>query len=260
MSALTALVIATLALSASSPGSGATARATGTLDLRAELSLTSRLVDCPAGVTASACATRTGKGLVPGLGSVTYSYTWLTDLGAPTCATDERRTRAYDVVLAVAGKGELRLGLSGGSRCVSIDDVREQSQAFVVKGGTGVYVGASGSGTVGRALGEPTFSGARLGREIWSGTLAVPTIEFDLTPPALTGVAARAVRTSRRATRARVMYAVTARDEVDADVPVACSPRSGTRFRVGRTVVTCSAADTSGNARTATFTVTVRRR
>jgi HYR domain len=34
----------------------------------------------------------------------------------------------------------------------------------------------------------------------------------------------------------------------------------GSRFKIGRTVVRCSATDTSGNAGVATFAVTVKRR
>jgi hypothetical protein len=38
-----------------------------------------------------------------------------------------------------------------------------------------------------------------------------------------------------------------------------CKPRSGNRFRVGKTVVKCTAADTSGNVATAAFKITVKR-
>jgi hypothetical protein len=62
------------------------------------------------------------------------------------------------------------------------------------------------------------------------------------------------------ARRARVTYAVHASDAVDGTVPVSCRPRSGSRFRIGRTVVRCSATDSSGNTATARFTVRVKRR
>jgi HYR domain len=58
---------------------------------------------------------------------------------------------------------------------------------------------------------------------------------------------------------ARVRYRVSARDATDGPVPAVCLPRSGSVFRVGRTSVGCSAVDTSGNAATARFVVTVRR-
>jgi hypothetical protein len=54
-----------------------------------------------------------------------------------------------------------------------------------------------------------------------------------------------------------VQYAVTAQDDRDGRVPVACTPQSGTRFKLGRTKVSCSAADDDGNQRAASFTVRV---
>lgn len=233
--------------------------ASGTLNLRAELRLVSQLGACPPGISASACAARTGAGVVPGLGSVTESYTFLADVGPPSCAVDFGKTRAYPVTLVVAGKGEIQLALAEGAECVGVELVRTQTQAFTITGGTGIYQGASGSGTVERSLGGETAAG-RVGRETWTGTLAVPGLEFDITPPSLSGAVAKTVRAPRGAKRARVTYTVTARDDTGDAVPVSCRPRSGSRFRIGRTVVTCSATDTSGNTRTARFTITVKPR
>jgi len=42
-------------------------------------------------------------------------------------------------------------------------------------------------------------------------------------------------------------------------VPVTCKPRSGSRFKVGHTRVSCSATDDSGNKATARFTIRVNR-
>jgi len=56
-----------------------------------------------------------------------------------------------------------------------------------------------------------------------------------------------------------VTYKVTARDAVDGAVAATCKPRSGSFFKLGRTVVTCTASDTSGNNRAARFVITVRR-
>jgi len=58
--------------------------------------------------------------------------------------------------------------------------------------------------------------------------------------------------------RVRVRFSVAAHDDVDGAVPVTCRPRSGSYFKIGRTVVTCTAMDTSANERTARFAVTVR--
>jgi hypothetical protein len=189
---------------------------------------------------------------------VTEAYTWRIAVGPPTCAESLMKTLAYGVVLVVAGKGEIHMALGEGSECVDPETVRAQAQPFTITGGTGVYVGASGAGTVSRVLGQ-TAQGA-VGVETWTGTLDVPGLEFDVTPPTITGASGRTVTAPRRARRVRVTYRVAARDEVDGVVPVSCRPRSGTRFGIGRTIVTCSATDTSGNAKTARFAITVKRR
>ena len=53
-------------------------------------------------------------------------------------------------------------------------------------------------------------------------------------------------------------YAVTALDTTDGTLPVTCRPRSGSLFKLGRTSVTCSATDSSGNTGRTRFVVTVR--
>jgi len=50
----------------------------------------------------------------------------------------------------------------------------------------------------------------------------------------------------------------TAVDDFDGPVPVACTPDSGTTFAPGRTDVTCTAADSSGNVATTPFTAWVQ--
>jgi hypothetical protein len=87
----------------------------------------------------------------------------------------------------------------------------------------------------------------------------VPGLAFDTTPPTLSG--ARNLHLKATTARgARATYKLTATDSVDGNLPVACHPTSGSRFRVGRTLVTCTAIDRDGNTATATFTVTVKRR
>jgi hypothetical protein len=56
---------------------------------------------------------------------------------------------------------------------------------------------------------------------------------------------------------AKVVLTATAQDAQDGALPVTCSPASGSVFPVGRTTVTCSATDTSGNTGTDTATVEV---
>ncbi len=57
---------------------------------------------------------------------------------------------------------------------------------------------------------------------------------------------------------ATVTFTATASDNVDGNVPVSCSPASGSTFRLGTTTVTCSATDSASNTGTGSFDVTVR--
>jgi len=215
-------------------------------------------LNCPLPTTtAGVCARRTGKGLISGLGSVSESYAFLADLDLPPCEVGTGRTRAYAVSFVVAAKGEIHFALAEGATCVRQEAVRTQTQAFTITGGTGIYEGASGSGTVERILGSITTIG-RVGPVTWRGRLVAPGAVFDITRPTLSGASNRTVRAPRGAKTARVRFAVTADDAVDGARPVTCRPRSGSRFPLGKTRVTCTAADTSGNTAAARFFVTVR--
>ena len=55
----------------------------------------------------------------------------------------------------------------------SVQVRKATDNCFSITGGTGIYAGASGSGTVERILSGLTPSGRR-GTETWTGTLAVP--------------------------------------------------------------------------------------
>ena len=83
-------------------------------------------------------------------------------------------------------------------------------------------------------------------RDTWTGTLTVRS-SFDVTAATLAGAISKTVRLPKNATRVRARYALSATDAVDGAVPVSCAPRSGSFFKVGRTHVTCSATDSSGN-------------
>jgi hypothetical protein len=54
-----------------------------------------------------------------------------------------------------------------------------------------------------------------------------------------------------------VSWTVSAVDIVDGRVATVCAPKSGTRFPVGTTKVTCAAVDRQGNAGSASFSVNV---
>ncbi len=102
--------------------------------------------------------------------------------------------------------------------------------------------------------------GHAVGTDTWTGTLVVPSLEFDLTPPTITGAVDKIVRAPRGIKRMRVTYKLDAADAVDGSVPVSCKPKSGSRFKIGRTLVRCSATDRSANTRTASFMVIVKAR
>jgi hypothetical protein len=174
-------------------------------------------------------------------------------MGAPTCPSNVGKPLATTGRLVVMGKGEIHFALAQGARCIDQEPIRNEPQDFTITGGTGTYDGASGSGTVKRAL------GGGVGTETWTGTLVVPGVEFDVAPPTLNGAAPRTVRAPKGAKSVRVIYRVSARDDVYGVVPAMCSPRSGSRFPIGRTVVTCVASDTSGNTATAKFLITVKK-
>jgi hypothetical protein len=98
------------------------------------------------------------------------------------------------------------------------------------------------------------------GKDTWAGTLVVPGASFDVTPPTLSGAANSVVKAPKRMKRMRVSFNVTAQDDVDGSVPVTCAPPSGSQFRVGKTSVSCTATDNSGNTATTQFTITVKAR
>lgn len=241
--------------------------AAGTLALHAELRWVGGDATCPA-TTPSTIECHPHPGgptAVPGLGEVAQSYLYLVEANppAPECRASSGYNLAdYPARLIVKGKGEIYLAVKGINDCLfrgpPSGTVLNNTQSFIVTGGSGAYVGASGAGTVEHAA---VRNGAGvLGRDIWDGTLIVPGLEFDRAAPTISGAVDRIVRGPRRAKTARVTFKVSAKDNVDGSLPVTCRPRSGSRFRLGKTRVTCSATDTSANKATATFNVSVKRR
>lgn len=234
---------------------GSVSREAGTLELSHAV-LTGRIaqVDCPAGAPDSmACFQLTNKGRIRGLGAVLEQNLIFVE-GADTSCEHWHASP----VLTVPGKGEIELSLHPAGDCVvPTTGILAASLVFTVTGGTGIYAGASGSGAL---LVRGTPGSTNTATEILDGSLTVAGLDFDLAPPVLRGAVSKTVLAPRKAKRMRVTYAVKARDAVDGAVPVACKPRSGSSFKVGRTKIRCSATDSSGNTATATFTVTVKRR
>jgi hypothetical protein len=234
------------------------AAAAETLTFEATLSIRYPPTTCPAGTGASVeCSARTGSGIVRGLGNVDESYAYLLEDSPEGCSSGLIRLPPTTARLSVAGKGAIDVQVEG-SGCLNRENNTLQTrEIFVITGGSGRYMGASGGGTIDEvSFGPPNFAG----RDTWKGTLTVPGVDFDVTPPTFKGARSRTIRIPRRLKRIRVAYTVTARDDVDGTRPVTCRPRSGSWFTVGRTTrVRCSATDTSGNGSTATFAVTAKR-
>jgi hypothetical protein len=81
----------------------------------------------------------------------------------------------------------------------------------------------------------------------------------DTTPPTLSGVPANITIEATGPSGAAVTFTKpTANDLVDGPVPVTCDHSSGSTFPLGTTTVTCTATDSHGNSKSASFTVTVR--
>jgi hypothetical protein len=190
------------------------------------------------------------RSLVPGLGDTVWNLELDIDRSDPA-----QQCSSWSVLsgsVAAAGKGAV--WLSGSSEgCQPFN--RAGKVSFTVNGGDGRFAGATGSGLLDFLEQAPYVASVRM-----TGTLTVPGFEFDLTAPSITGAKNVTTKARRRARAMRVRYAVSAVDNVDGPTPVTCRPRSGSRFRIGRTKVTCTAQDTSGNAATARFNVTVKRR
>lgn len=245
-----------MALAAVAEATGAPQRTSGTLDINTTLrsTRTSSANFCPPGTPeTSVCARYVAEGRIRGLGRVTSSYTKIINIGDPDCEV----LLLNPAYIEVAGKGAFELSTAGRICWRFQLPITVGPFELIVTGASGRYAGASGS----LMFTSSVFDRPPGSMDTWTGTLAVPGIEFDLTPPVLTGVRNLIVRApKKKAKRARVRYSVTAQDAVDGSVRAACTPGSGSFFKLGRTKVTCSANDSSENSATASFRVTVKRR
>jgi hypothetical protein len=89
-----------------------------------------------------------------------------------------------------------------------------------------------------------------------SGTATFPVTVRDTTPPVIT--TPNAVSTlAPTPLGVTVNYAASATDLVNGQVPVSCTPASGSVFPIAVTTVNCSATDAAGNGAVRAFNVTV---
>jgi hypothetical protein len=213
---------------------------------------------CPPGTssTTTECIRFSGAVGIPGLGQAMVSYVKSFD---PTICPDQV-TQGETALVDIAGKGQIQIAMD---HPVCADPAPSSVVINgIVTGGTGAFAGASGSLRFASSVNAASCGpgGCRgTSSDQWTGTIAVPGLEFDLTAPVFQPIAAKRVKAPKKAKTVRVRYSVKAVDAVAGAVPVKCRPSSGSRFKVGRTKVTCTTEDTSANVATASFTVTVKR-
>lgn len=233
----------------------APARIAGTLSIsHAVLSGSVNQVACPPGTDpTTACFQVKGSGLIPGLGAVSEQY--LNFVEDPDSSCERWHSNP---VLTVRGKGDLDLSVRPPQDCVvPTTGALNATLVFTVTGGSGIYAGAAGQGTF-ETRGGPGTTGRN--NDTLGGSVTVPGLVFDRTPPVFSGATSKTVFAGAQARSIHVRYTVTARDPGHGPVSVTCKPRSGSSFKLGRTKVTCSATDSSGNKATARFTIAVKQR
>ncbi len=251
--------VATVAMMAASAASGQPARSLDTLQFNAVFSVVGLPAACPSGTAATAvCFQFSGHATIPGLGEVTDSHLLISADDSTLCVP----LSSSPDVLSVAGKGEIDSSIALSASCNGLPPT-----AFAVTGGAGAYAGASGSGTFtavladdgdDAAIDKDDLNAGDWSHETLSGSLTVPGLSFDTSPPTISGATSLHVKT-KNTRGAKVSYALTASDPTDGSLPVSCTPASGSRFPLGHTPVSCSATDKDGNTATASFTVTVSR-
>jgi hypothetical protein len=169
-----------------------TARSLGTLSLHATFIGTPvQEVGCPAGTPdTTSCVAAAGKGLVPGLGRVMETFTEMIVSSSATCS----HTTFAPAAITVAGKSEIDATITDAYQC---DPPNEQSatDSFTITGGSGAYSGASGSGQLEFTAFHPTGATSATETHRWSGTVSVPTLDFDTAAPTIVGARNLLVRT-----------------------------------------------------------------
>ena len=128
----------------------------------------------------------------------------------------------------------------------------------VPKNATRLYVGFADAYPYARQAGYYYNNGGRL-EVVATGVLDGAGTALDNTAPEFYVASNDPATAPRGKNRARVRFTVYAADAVDGDLPVTCTPSSGSFFKVGRTNVSCTATDTSGNTGEKQLVVTVKK-
>jgi HYR domain len=231
---------------------GAGPAAAGSLHVHVVLPGTFESTQCLEGGEQARCFLVDIGGLVPGLGPATVHERVLQSgqMDLELCEPQTRHGRF------TTPRGTIDYVATG----IDCPATREQNGGYRavvanwrIVGGTGAFAGVTGRGQE-----SVRVEGRRVFIQLL-GDLTVEALEFDTTRPQLTAVPELVRVRSERATVVHYRAPV-ASDAVDGRVAVTCTPPSGTRFRVGRTVVRCQAVDKSGNATVRSFVVLVSRR
>jgi len=89
-----------------------------------------------------------------------------------------------------------------------------------------------------------------------SESFTVTIIEEDTTPPVIIVQSDMVVNTTIN-NPLPVTFSVSVSDDLDGNIVPTCVPSSGSDFPIGKTKVTCTATDTSGNTSSESFSITV---
>ena len=150
------------------------------------------------------CFAHEDGGAVRGLGTVTASYIYVVDTapaGAvlPARSSSERRVHASSSQARARSDSAStikRAATSPAAPPTSLSPSRSQAARQSGRG-------ASGGGTV---VHDIRFGPVGPGMDTWMGTLVVPGLDFDVTPPTLSGVVNKTVRARKGVKRVRVTY------------------------------------------------------
>jgi HYR domain len=196
------------------------------------------------------CFVMNGTTVIPGLGSAAIDFNVVIDRRDP-----QNKCAVWTIQNGTISAAKGTVAFDGGSQdCPPIPEGSGGTVKLQLRGRDAL---AGGSGDATAVFQSANLATSRI-TSTWTGTFTVPGHSFDTTPPTLNATT-KIVRI-RKGRSARVRYGVSAQDAVDGAVPVMCTPASGSRFPLGKTRVTCTATDTSGNTGTTTFFVVVKKR
>jgi len=143
------------------------ALASSDVPFHARLTQTATATACPAGTTADLCLAQTGAGTATHLGSMTKDALVLLTFVSPTCATFVEYTTFG------AANGDTLTMVQTGTACFGTPTSASATASYTVTGGTGRFVGATGSGTASTNV-TAIAPGVFTGPATYEGVLSSP--------------------------------------------------------------------------------------